>query len=200
MSQTTELEAVNIMLSAIASGPVTTLSGQISADASMARNILKEVQKTVLSRGWSWNTDTKVPLEPNATTGRIPAPPKALSVDTTAGYNPQVVLQHRGGQLYDSRGRTYTFTDTLYCDVIWLLDWDEIPEAARYYIAVRAARILADRVDRDINIHAFSKEDEQLALGELKRHESKVGDRTIFDSWPAGRIINRGNALRGMRR
>jgi hypothetical protein len=61
---TTELEAVNTMLSAVGSQPVSSLDA--GAEVAIAKNILRETRREVLSRGWSFNYETEVKLTPVA--------------------------------------------------------------------------------------------------------------------------------------
>ena len=55
-TRTTQLEAVNTMLSTIGEAPVNSLTGSLPVDASMAVNILNEVNREVQSAGWKFNT------------------------------------------------------------------------------------------------------------------------------------------------
>ena len=60
-------------------------------------------------------------------------------------------------------------------------NFDELPEAARRFIAVRSARIFHDRVVGSGELHRFFQEDEAQAWSELLEYEGNVGDYTIFD-------------------
>ena len=54
---TTELEAVNVMLSNIGESPVNTLEDDNVIDATVARTILKSISREVQALGWNFNTD-----------------------------------------------------------------------------------------------------------------------------------------------
>ena len=56
VAATTELEAVNIMLAAIGEAPINSLIGTLPVDARIAQSTLTEVNKSVQSEGWSFNT------------------------------------------------------------------------------------------------------------------------------------------------
>ena len=62
--RTTQLEAVNTMLSAIGETPTTDaiIAADSSADVVMAVQILDEVTKEIESQGWNFNTEYDVPL------------------------------------------------------------------------------------------------------------------------------------------
>ncbi len=66
--RTTQLEAVNTMLSAIGETPTTAdiITANSSADVVMAVQILDEVTKEVESQGWNFNTEYDVELVPDA--------------------------------------------------------------------------------------------------------------------------------------
>ena len=76
---TTELEAVNIILSGIGEAPVNSLS-DMTADVSLARNILAEISRETQTEGWQWNTEDDYPLTPDAAKGEIKLPPTAIRV------------------------------------------------------------------------------------------------------------------------
>lgn len=56
-SNTTELQAVNTMLSTIGEAPVDSLSGATSSDAALADQVLTEVVRETLVQGWYFNID-----------------------------------------------------------------------------------------------------------------------------------------------
>ena len=65
MAQTTKLEAVNTMLSAIGEAPVTALNlGLVEAD--IAETILESVSKEVQSQGYSFNRQLSVVFNPDS--------------------------------------------------------------------------------------------------------------------------------------
>ena len=66
IARTTELQAVNTMLSAVGEPPINNLEGQKNADAAIAKNILDEVSSEVQTHGWHFNTQPKVELSPNS--------------------------------------------------------------------------------------------------------------------------------------
>ena len=55
-TRTTELEAINTILSTIGESPLNTLSGSLPVDGTMAKNVLNEINREVQSMGWHFNT------------------------------------------------------------------------------------------------------------------------------------------------
>ena len=60
VAATTELACINIMLAAIGEAPINSLVGLLPVDAVTAQSTLTEVNKSVQSEGWSFNTETDV--------------------------------------------------------------------------------------------------------------------------------------------
>ena len=195
ITNTTKLEAVNTLLSAVGSSPVSTLSGQQTADAVVAQNILDEVTRDVLSQGWDFNHERKVTMAPNGT-NEIALVSTIARIDSTPGYNLDYDIVQRGTKLYDRKSHTYTFTESLTCDVIYYMEFDETPEAARRYMMIRAARIFQDRMVGSGNHHTYNMTDEIKALTDLKALESATGDHNIFQNSDVYRVIDRPTALR----
>ena len=62
ITPTTELQAVNQMLSVIGEAPVNSITGTVTTDVSVAKNILDETSMSVQSMGWNFNTH-KIPSQ-----------------------------------------------------------------------------------------------------------------------------------------
>ena len=78
-TRTTELEAVNTILSTIGEAPLNTLTGSLPVDGTMAQNILDEINREVQSIGWHWNTHYKVDLNRD-TDNKIPVGTDVLRI------------------------------------------------------------------------------------------------------------------------
>jgi hypothetical protein len=188
----TELEAVNTMLITIGEQPVSSLDNLAGLqDASIARQILSNISRAVQSKGWTFNLDLQVTYTPDAN-GQINLGSNVLRIDTTSKVRSATKdIVERGGKLYDREKNTSIFTDTVKVDRVIVLNFDDLPEAARRYIATRAARVFHDRVVGSGELHRFFQEDEGQAWSELLEYEAEVGDYTIFDDYDVYRIIER---------
>jgi len=183
------------MLSAVGSSPVSTLTGQQTADAVVAQNILDEVVREVTSQGWAFNYERKVELAPDSD-NQIVLGTDVARIDNTPGYNTDYDVVQRGNKLYDRKSHSYTISETLTCDVIYFMEFDDTPEAARRYMMIRAARIFQDRMVGSGNHHTYNMTDEVKALTDLKEHEGDTADHSIFDNYDVYRVIDRPTALR----
>lgn len=192
LSATTKLEAVNTMLFTIGESPVNTLAGGNVVDAVTAERTLDDVSREVQSEGWAFNYEKNYPLLRAAFDPQeISVPPNALHCDPSDKQSNIVV---RAGKLYDLDNHTHLFPNTpkIECDIIWLLTFEELPEAARRYITIRAARIFQDGAVGSEKLHAFTEKDEMKALWRLKRHNARVRDKNILTASAAvHRIIAR---------
>ena len=193
-TRTSELEAVNTILSTIGESPLNTLSGSLPVDGTIAKNVLSEVGREVQSQGWHFNTHYKVTLSRD-TNNKIPLATNIVRVEIDPRQYSKLsydVVQ-RNNFLYNLAKNEETF-DTEFTDatVVYLLPFDEIPEQAKRYITIRSARIFHDRTLGANTIHKFSQEDEAKSLSILKQAESHTGDYSIFDTPEQAYTIIRG--------
>jgi hypothetical protein len=182
LTKTNKLQAINTMLSAIGEPPVNSLAAQ-RADSLIALTILDETTRDILSYGWQFNTDENVVMTPETTTGFLYISDSIVRVDiayTDDTVALEVVI--RGNRLYNRLTSSYAFTEALTTTQVTLLDFDEMPEIAKRYITIRAARIFQDRVVGSSTLHAFEMQDEITALARLTEYENEVGDYNIFQS------------------
>ena len=200
LALTTKLEAINTMLSNVGEAPVNSLTGSLTADVRLAENILNEVSRDVQSNGWHFNTEKEVPLMPNAA-NEIELSDGVARVDLEGEHiDSDFDVVVRGTKLYNRKSRTYTFTVTKKYTVTYILDWDQLPESARRYIMIRAARVYQDRLIGSEKPSAFSRSDEQAALFALRDYEMETADYNVFDAWDVARIIDRGSPINRMDR
>ena len=131
--KTTELEAVNTMLSAIGEAPVSSLENTELEDVAVAKNILNETIVDVQTTGYNFNTEYNFKINPD-TSGNINVPNNAVYCDVSnRGTTSDKDLVLRGERLYDRENQTFTFTDAVYVDLILILPWDDLPQPARRY-------------------------------------------------------------------
>jgi hypothetical protein len=185
----TELEAVNVILAAVEEAPVGSLalSGLLPLD--QAKAALAEASRLVQSTGWRFNTEDDYPLT-RAVDGTITLPGNMLEVDVDDQFLSRVAPVQRGARLYDAKAHSYSFTEDLKGTVVFLLEWDELPQAARHYITIRAARLLQARSSVSESAYRFSQDDEAAAMAALGNHEARVGDHNMLrDSWSVASVL-----------
>ena len=191
-TRTTELEAVNTILSTIGEAPLSTLTGSLPVDGTTAKNILNEISREVQSAGWHFNTQYKVDLTRD-TNNKVPVGTDVVRVQLNDKYDKSSYdVVQRGTYLFNLAKNSETFDqDFTENTLIYLLDFDKLPEQARRYITIRSARVFHDRTLGANTLHKFSSEDEARSLSVMKQAEMAKGDNTIFDSDLQNYIVNR---------
>ena len=188
VAATTELECINIMLAAIGEAPVNSLTGTVPVDVRLAQSTLTEVNKQVQSEGWSFNTEIDVTLTRNAS-NNIVLGTDVLRVDEQTHDHPSIDPIQRGLKLYDRKKNTFVFDEDLKCTVVYFRSFDELPEQARSYMTIKAARIFVDRLVSDQSLRTYTQEDEIRARSVLMEtdlsnadHNMLIGDPAISDA------------------
>ena len=192
ITTTDELAAVNIMLGVIGESPINSLSSISGViDAVSAKALLNEIAVTVQSEGWQFNTENNWTFLPDST-GTITIPQTIIEVKSSA---PDFDLALRGTRLYDRKNHTYdfsSFTDGIKLDCTLLMDFNDMPQAARYYVAVRAARVFQNRNVGSETLKSFTKEDEAYARVALKKYDSDTaGFNMLTGSYSVARTLER---------
>ena len=192
VTRTTELEAVNTILSSIGEAPLNSLTGTLPVDANIAKNVLDEISREVQSAGWHWNTHYKVDLTKD-TDNKIPIGTDVLRVKLNDRYDRSSFdVVQRDSYLYNLAKNEDTFTqDFEDNDVVYLLDFSKIPEQAKRYITVRSARVFHDRTLGANTLHKFTSEDEARSLAVLRQAETETGEHNIFNSYLQSYTVNR---------
>ena len=184
VAATTELEAINIMMAAIGETPVNTLTGTLAADVVMARSTLTEINKQVQSEGWSFNTEIDVTLTRDSS-NNINLSSDVLRVDANIHQHPTIDPIQRGLKLYDRQNNTFVFEEDLICTVVYLSTFAEIPEQARYYITIRAARLFVDRLVGDDGLRTYTQQDETRARVILTETDYANADHNLLRGDPS---------------
>ena len=196
-SRTTELEAINTILSTIGEAPLNTLTGSLPVDGTIAKNVLSEVAREVQSQGWHFNTHTNVTLARD-TDNKLPIATNVVRVelDPRKYSKGQYDIVQRDSFLYNLAENKDTFDINFEkVKIVYLLPFNEIPEQAKRYITIRSARIFHDRTLGANTLHKFSVEDEQKALMILKQAEAQTGDYSIFDTPEQAYTVVRNNGV-----
>lgn len=173
---TNRTTAVNVMLSAIGEAPITEIDDNQSVDAANADGILRELTRAVQSKGWAWNREEKLVLTPDEDE-IIALPTNCLYVGRAyldPSGNIQAKVVERGRKLYDRLAQTFQFAAPVYCDLVLLLDWEDIPEYARHYITIAAARQFQGRFLGNALVNRITEQEELGALAVLDQRDDEA--------------------------
>ena len=180
--RTTLLDAVNVLLENIGEQPVNSLANQQIMDARIAERTLLEFHKEGQVKGWSWNTEFAYQFNKDSSTNKIKVPESVVRFSMDP-YEYAGRFQLRGQFVYDRDNRTTilgTDIDHLHADVIFLLPWDEVPEAYNRWVTIRSARVFSNRVLGSDALYKYTVEDEQDAKATLERMEQQVEQANIL--------------------
>lgn len=162
LAPTTLLDAVNELLTAIGTVPVNTLDAPGSSDVAIAKDTIESVSREVQSKGWWFNTEYCRSFVPS--NNQITIPQHVLSVRPSRGSHNispetrQFVL--KAGKLFSPIEQSFNFSSTVTADVTVLLDFDDLPESARRFVTVRAARVFQTKVLGDDQLGVFTSQHE----------------------------------------
>ena len=184
VAATTELEAINIMLSAIGEAPINSLTGTLPVDAKIAQSTLNEINKKVQMEGWSFNTEIDVTLTRDGS-NQIALSTDTLRIDPNIYQHPTIDAIQRGLKLYDRLNNKFEFDEDLICTVVYFRTFDEIPEPARRYITIKAARIFVDRLVSDDGLRTYTQQDEVRARAILMETDLANGDHNVLRGDPS---------------
>jgi len=177
---TTELEATNALLEQIGEAPVSSLD-DLSLDAASAQNTLNRVSREVQAKGWHWNTTfRRLTADGN---GEFILPLNTISVDTV-NVSQHINVTQRDGKLFDRRPfyNTSVFTEaTVEIKLTELLAFTALPECARQYIYIRAARQYQEFNLGAGTISQFSADDEYEARATVLDDELDAGDYNLAE-------------------
>lgn len=176
----TQLEAVNLILRSCGIAPLTTnMALDETPDGAKAYGELMDTARSVLASGWNFNKNINVKLSPNGD-GQLLLPANTLKVDTICSDYGKPLVQ-RGSKLYDREKNTFAINAPATVEIHVMLDWDEIPQVARNYIAVVAARrATGGKIVTSAEAWQFTREDELKALTLMEQHDADIED---FDSY-----------------
>ena len=178
---TSKLDAVNIILSNIGQSPVVNLTSG-NPIVEMAELTLNEISTTVQAEGWIFNTEYSYPL-PLDQNNEAVFPENMLQCDLPVGSG--ISVQRRNGKLYNRTDHTFDFSQQgvdgfLTVDVTWVFDFEDVPEAIKNYITIRAANVFAGRAVGSQEAVKFGQQEEVLARAGALEYETQQGDYNIF--------------------
>jgi hypothetical protein len=170
---------------ALTQNKVTTrVETQTNPDVAIALNTLREVSREVQAEGWTYNTEFDYKITPDSN-NEINIPDDVLQMDLNQGYpeNIEKDAVFRGGKLYDKKAHSYKWTaETVYVDILWYFEWENIPAPIQAYIVARAAAIVSSRIVGDTNQYQILQQKELTTRSQALEYECNQGDFTFFGS------------------
>ena len=189
LTPTTELEAVNTMLSMIGEMPVNSVDTSSLTEASIAAQTLYSVSRQVQSEGLNCNTEYDYPMVPDGSK-QIAVPEDVISIDATDRTKDIIA---REGYLYNRTDHTKQFNGTVMCDIVWLLKFEDLPEHVRQFIMIRAGRIFQKKMVGSKLLFELTQEEEAQARANMRSREVENEDHNML----TGFLARQGSIRRG---
>jgi hypothetical protein len=148
----------------------------------LALEILEATNREVQGEGWHFNTEINYPFMPDVN-GEIAVPSNVLSISDNKTSNVQkyqTVL--RNGKLYDKLSHSYSFPTggPINTDIVWLFDFEDVPQVFKDYITQRAARVFAGRALGSQEVVAFNGQDEANLRANCLAYDTSTSEVNIF--------------------
>lgn len=178
LTSSTELEAVNFLLLSIGEQPINDLNVTGVSEISIARSLIHQVSRQVQAKGFSFNSEEGYRL-PLTTENEILVPTDALKIDAT---DKSKDIVQRGGRLYDKDNHTFKFDEPLEVDIVFFLDFRDLPQTVRDFVIIKAARLFQSKVVGSEALYAFSAQDEQEAYLNMMSAEIDVEDLNVLQN------------------
>lgn len=161
---------------------------QTNPDVAIALNTLREVSREVQSEGWSFNKEYDYEITPD-TNNEVKIANNIIQMDLNRSYTQNIDRDsiNRGGKLYDKKAHSYKWTDeTLYVDILWYFDWENIPQPIQAFIVARAAAIVSSRIVGDGNQYQMLQQKEAFARAMAMEYECNQEDLSFFGAPKGG--------------
>lgn len=201
IGRVTKVQAVSRLLSTIGVAPVSSLAGSLSLTVELAQTALDNVSRDLQSTPWGFNSERKVEftagedgeirLSGATYTGLYVS---SFDFDEPTSYDP--IIKTTGGvqQIWDRKSKSFTaFTaGSVYkASVTYYLQWEDLPEAVKAYVAARAAREYQLQMVGNPQMDQMLVTQMLLAQQNLTEFEASQFDYTIFDNYDVFRSIER---------
>ena len=181
----TELDAVNQILSAVGQAPVTTLDLQ-NPEVYTVLQTLRDTSREIQSEGWNFNTEYNVKMTKNSD-NTIDVPYNVLQIDTNKGqHSDDYSVIQKDGKLYDKYHHLFDdrdefkFTKDIYCDIIYFYSFNNLPFAFQAHVIAKAARKVATKLVGNTDLVRVLSIDEEQTKAALMEYETRQGDFSIF--------------------
>jgi hypothetical protein len=124
----------------------------------MALSVLEEYAKELQLEGYEFNTDEQLELVPNVDNEIV-----VNDFIRVTAYSQWERYTLRGNRVYDLTKRTYKFDKPIKVTAVYLVPFEDLPLTLQRYVAIRSARVFANRVIGAGEQNNYNQEDEVRA-------------------------------------
>lgn len=183
---TTELDAVNMILSSIGSDPVNTLTGTTDVDVVNALRLLEEASRDIQRKGWDFNKGVYT-FHPNLNDHKILWDNAILYHKSTDGNT----YVKREDHLYDMTNKTFEFYNDIELEVIIGLDFMDLPDCFKNYITAKASMAFQTRYLGDTNISQFLAMEIQEAYQDIVAYDMNMSSVNMLQLTNIADVLTR---------
>jgi hypothetical protein len=185
----TELQVVNKMLRAVDLAPVTSITGTIDLEVGAAVERFSEINRDVQTLGWDFNSRKEVKYLRNVD-NEVTLGTNVLSFKPVGNTRFKDYTM-RGGKIYDRDPDvdSTVLQEDPYLDIVELINFEDLPQAARSYIAHRSVREHERFDSADDTKTEIAGKNEMDAWTALINDHSVMHDETLEDNPDVGSSI-----------
>ena len=178
-----ELETLNMLLRLIGSSAVNVLETD-HPDAANARATMLRISRRAQRKGWWFNIDYNVELQPNSNN----------EIEVNKSYSSVVIantdIVTRGDRLYNRQTQDGRFeAPVIATRIVKILEWDDMPEVMTEYCAYLAASEFVRDELEDPQKEASLAQSATGSFMDLKKQELEEGQYNIFNKPRVRRVL-----------
>lgn len=183
---TTKLEAINIILSSIGSDPVNSLEDENDVDIANASEMLDRASRDIQRKGWDFNKGTYT-LYPDVNTHKIRWDNNIIKFKSTDGKS----YAKRGDYLKNMTDDTLEFDKEVKLEVTMALDFDDLPDCFRTYIAARVALDFQQKYFGDTAVSSDLQFNMQEAYADIVQYDMDMGEYNMLQLTNVAEVLQR---------
>lgn len=181
-----ELDAINIILSSVGSDPVNSLDDEADVDMANAKNLLEQTSRNIQRKGWDFNTYTYT-MKPDVYTKKILWDNRIIKFKSRDGNT----YAKRGNYVYDMTNQTFEFENDIVLTAILALDFEDLPDCFKNYIAARAAIDFQARYFGDQQVSQDLQYNMQEAYQDIVQYDMDMGSYNMLNLTNVSSVLER---------
>lgn len=179
----TKLDAINLMLAAIGSDPVNDID-ETDVDVANALRLLEDTSRNLQRQGWDFNT-AEYTMYPNQDN-------KIRWIDTILKFtSDDGAYVKRGEFLYDNTNMTFYFKNKVVLNVVIAVDFEDLPDCFKRFIASKAALQFAQRYMGDPTTVETLQYDVQDSWSQIVQYDMDMGNYNMLQLTNISEVLQR---------
>ncbi|MBS5519650.1 MAG: hypothetical protein KHX13_04875 [Acidaminococcus intestini] len=181
-----ELDAINIILSSVGNDLVNSLDDEVDVDIANAKNILELTSRNIQRKGWDFNT-YRYTMYPDVYTKKILWDNRIIKFSSEDGNT----YAKRGNYLYNMSNQTDEYDREVVLTAIMALDFEDLPDCFKSYIAARAAIDFQSRYFGDQQVSQDLQYNMQEAYQDIVQYDMDMGNYNMLNLTNVSSVLER---------